>query len=77
MVLCDVKENKTYQLTKVALRFVLRNWVDSADELGFTTKASSELEYFICQYSFYEATQNGYKDLKPAPMFEIDVYQAD
>jgi len=53
---------------------MLRNWVDSADELGFTAKVSSELEYFIFQYSFYEAAENGSKDLKPTSMFESDVY---
>ena len=77
MVLCDVKENKTYQLTEVALPFMLRNQVDSASELGFTAKASSELEHLIFQYSFYEAAENGYKELKPAQMFESDVHQAD
>ena len=51
-MLCDVKENKTHQLTEVALRFMLRKKVDSADELGFTAKASAELEYFIFKYSF-------------------------
>ena len=73
-MLCDVKENKTYQLTRVALRFILWKQVDSADELGFTAKASSELEYFIFQYSFYEAAEKGHKDLKPTPMFESDVF---
>ena len=48
--------------------------VDSADQLGFTAKASSELEYFIFQCSFYETAEKGYKDLKPALMIESDVY---
>jgi hypothetical protein len=56
---------------------VLRNWVDSADELGFTAKARYEMEYFNFQHSFNEAAENGYKDLKPAPMFESDAYLAD
>ena len=56
---------------------MLRNQVDSDDELGFTAKASSQMEYFIFKYSFYEAAENGYKDLKPGPMFESNFYQAD
>ena len=77
IIICDVKENKTHQLTEVALRFMLRNQVDSDDELGFTAKASSQMEYFIFKYSFYDAAENGYKELKPAPMFESNFYQAD
>ncbi len=38
-MLCDAKKNKTHQLTEVALRFMLRKKVDSADELGFTEKS--------------------------------------
>ena len=53
---------------------MLRKLVYPADQLGFTAKASSELEYFIFQYSFYETAEKGYKDLKPAPMIESDVY---
>lgn len=53
---------------------MLREHVDSADQLGFTAKESSELEYLIFQYSFYETAEKGYKDLKPAPMIESDVY---
>ena len=53
---------------------MLREQVDSADQLSLTAKASSELEYFIFQYSFYETAEKGYKYLKPAPMIESDVY---
>jgi hypothetical protein len=42
--------------------------------LASLKKASSELEYFIFQYSFYEAAEKGYKDMKLTPMFESDVY---
>ena len=77
MVLCDVKENKTHQLTEVALRFMLQKLVDPVDQLGFTAKTSSEMEYFIFQYSFYETAEKGYKDLKPVPMIESNVYQAN
>jgi glutamine synthetase len=52
MVLCDVKENKTHELTEVAPRSMLLNQVDSENVLDFNSKASAELEYFIFQNSF-------------------------
>ena len=74
MVLCDVKENKTHELTEVAPRSMLRKQVNLANELGFTAKAGSELEYFIFQNSFQEAAENGYKDLKPAGWYIEDYH---
>ena len=74
MVLCDVKENKTHELTEVAPRSMLRKQVDSAKELGFIAKAGSELEYFIFQNSFQEAAENGYTELKPAGWYVEDYH---
>ncbi|MEC7886478.1 MAG: glutamine synthetase family protein [SAR324 cluster bacterium] len=74
MVLCDVKENKTHELTEVAPRSMLRKQVDLANELGFTAKAGSELEYFIFQNSFQEAAEKGYNDLKPAGWYIEDYH---
>ena len=48
--------------------------MDSAKELGFITKAGSELEYFIFQNSFHEAAKNGYTELKPAGWYVEDYY---
>ncbi len=53
---------------------MLQKLVDPVDQLGFTAKTSSEMEYFIFQYFFYETAEKGYKDLKPVPMIESDVY---
>ncbi len=74
MVLCDVKDNKTHELTNVAPRSMLRSQIDAADKMGFSAKAGSELEYFIFQNSFQEAAENGYSELKPAGWYIEDYH---
>jgi glutamine synthetase len=70
LVLCDVERNSSR--ASVAPRSILRRQIDAARELGFTSFAASELEYYVFQDSFRAAAQTGYRDLQPAGWYLED-----
>ena len=66
LVLCDVEDEKAHALVPYAPRSLLRRQIDRAAQQGFTTKAASELEYFIFNDSYKAAAEGGYRTLEPA-----------
>jgi len=64
MVICDVKEEESDLLVSVAPRTILRQQIKKANKLNYTSKAGSELEYFIFEDSYKSAAENGYNNLK-------------
>lgn len=65
MVVCDVKEEESDNLVSVAPRTILRRQIEKATKLNYTSKAGSELEYYIFEDSYKSAAENGYTNLKP------------
>jgi glutamine synthetase len=73
LVLCDVKdENGGY--VSVAPRSLLRRQTDAARELGFTSCAASELEYYLFQHSYRQAADLDYRGLQPAGWYLEDYH---
>lgn len=73
LVLCDVaKANADH--VEVAPRSILRRQVNAAQELGFTTIAASELEYYVFQDSYRQASEREYHGLKPAGWYLEDYH---
>jgi glutamine synthetase len=74
MVLCDVEDEKSHALVPYAPRSLLRRQIDRAGEHGFTTKAASELEYFLFTDSYKAAAEQGYRTLDPAGWYIEDYH---
>jgi len=74
MVICDVHDPKTHKLLGLAPRSLLRKQVEKAKTLGYTSKAGSELEYYIFRESYQDVASKGYRDLKPAGWYIEDYH---
>jgi glutamine synthetase len=70
LVLCDVED------VPVAPRSVLRRQVQAAAELGLSTMAATELEYYLFATTYRDAAASGYRDrdLEPAGWY-LEDYQ--
>jgi glutamine synthetase len=75
LVLCDVEDAKSHSLVSVAPRSLLRRQIACAEQMGYTAKAASELEYFIFQDSYRAAAEQSYQNLTPAGWY-IEDYHA-
>lgn len=62
MVLCDVIDEQTHERITIAPRSLLRSQIDAAAEMGLTVKAGSELEYYLFNTSYRDASHGGYTD---------------
>ncbi|MFK7847749.1 MAG: glutamine synthetase family protein [Rhodothermales bacterium] len=75
LVLCDVEDEKTHQLVPVAPRTMLLKQIRRLEELGYSAKAGSELEYYIFEDSYKQAFQKNYHGLDPMGWY-IEDYHA-
>jgi len=64
LVICDVYEETTHQLTPVAPRSVLRGQLAAAAALGYAAVGASELEYYIFDESYRSSRAKGYTNLQ-------------
>ena len=74
IVLCDLYGNEDDELVPVAPRSILRRQIDRLSELGFTAKAASELEYYIYEDSYRDASDKGFRDLKSIGWYSEDYH---
>ncbi len=74
MIICDVEDEKSHQLVAAAPRSLLIRQIKELQELGFTAKAGSELEYFIFEDSYKQAFQKNYQDLDPLSWYLEDYH---
>jgi len=74
LVICDVAGVKSTEHVSVAPRSLLRRQVDAARELGFTSLAASELEYYLFQDSYRKAAHDDYRGLQPAGWYLEDYH---
>jgi glutamine synthetase len=73
LVLCDVK-NESGGYVNVAPRSLLRRQTEATRELGFTSCAASELEYYLFQHSYRQAADLDYRGLQPAGWYLEDYH---
>src|SRR6266480_4809105 len=74
LVLCDVRSEKTHDLVGVAPRSILRQQVDAASALGYSSFAATELEHYLFRTSYRDAARQGYRDLEPAGWYLEDYH---
>ncbi len=65
LVICDIHEEMTHEMTEVAPRTILRRQMQAAAEMGYLPLGASELEYFILEESYAEARAKQYNNLAP------------
>jgi glutamine synthetase len=73
LVLCDVKD-ESGGYVNVAPRSLLRRQTEATRELGFTSLAASELEYYLFQHSYRQAADLDYRGLQPAGWYLEDYH---
>lgn len=74
VVLCDVEDERKHQLVSVAPRTILRRQIENAAALGYTSKAASELEYYVFEDTYKAAAQQGYTGLDPIGWYIEDYH---
>ena len=74
LVLCDLEDEKSHSLVKVAPRTLLRRQLEQAASLGYSAKAASELEYFLFNQSYKQASAANYAGLDPAGWYIEDYH---
>lgn len=74
MVLCDIYTEKTHTLVDVAPRSMLRRQMDRLAASGLVAKAGSELEYYIYEDSYREASDLRYTGLRPMGWYLEDYH---
>jgi glutamine synthetase len=73
-VMCDVAAVDTHEPVSVAPRSVLRRSIDRLAQHGLTAAAGSELEFFVFEQSYRDASRAGYAGLDPAGWYVEDYH---
>jgi len=73
MVLCDLHQHGAERVAE-APRNVLRSQIARLNSLGFTCKLASELEFFLFNQTFHEASERDFRDLTPSSDYRIDYH---
>lgn len=74
LVLCDVEDEKTHQLVKIAPRTLLQNQIEKATAIGYQSFSASELEYYVYEDSYKTAAEKHYTDLEPLGWYIEDYH---
>jgi glutamine synthetase len=74
IVLCDLVDDETGTYVPVGPRSMLRRQIDRLASLGLTAKAASELEYYIYEESYREASDRGFAGLTPIGWYSEDYH---
>ncbi len=64
LVLCDLQTDETHQPIPVAPRTLLKDQIARLQDVGYTAKGGSELEYFLFKDSYETAREKHYEDLE-------------
>ncbi len=73
-VLCDLEDDKQHQPVSIAPRSLLKAQIARAEEMGYVANAASELEYYVFEDSYREASQKGYRELTPTSWYIEDYH---
>jgi glutamine synthetase len=73
-VICDVLDRRNHQPVAPAPRSLLRRQVDRAAKRGFAVMAGSELEYYLFENSYRDASARPFRELTPAGWYLEDYH---
>ena len=72
LIICDVQNEKTHKLESINPRTILREQIKQTTTAGYSVMAGSELEYYIFENSYKEASEKKYDDLVAAGWYIED-----
>jgi glutamine synthetase len=73
LVICDFNRDHGGNVAE-APRSMLRRQVERLGEAGYVCKIASELEFYLFNNSYPEASANGYRNLVPSSDYRIDYH---
>lgn len=73
MVICDLHKPDGTRVAE-APRSVLRRQLERVRALGLTCYCASELEFYLFNQTYHDASTAGYRELKPASDYRIDYH---
>ncbi len=71
LIQCDLA-GETGEPVRVSPRAMLRGQADRAAAHGFRALAGTELEFLVFDTSYEDAWNSGYRDLRPANLYNVD-----
>lgn len=74
MVLCDILDHHHHKPISHSPRQILKRQIERLEELGYTIKAATELEFFIFEKSFDEIRKNNFRDIEPVSGYNQDYH---
>ncbi len=74
IIICDVHEEETEELTPVAPRSILKKQMSEAEKMGYIPFGASELEYYIFDEPYRELRSNNYINSRKASDYIEDYH---
>ncbi|MDZ7801759.1 MAG: glutamine synthetase family protein [Trueperaceae bacterium] len=74
IVMCDVLNTQSGEPTTVAPRSILAGQVERLVQRGFQAEAASELEYYLYEEDYRQASLQGHADLQPVGWYLEDYH---
>lgn len=74
LVICDVANENSPELVSVAPRSILLNQIRQAAALNYSSKAGTELEYYIFEDAYKTAAEKNYSSLTPIGWYIEDYH---
>ncbi len=74
LCICDISNEQTESAVPFSPRAMLRKQIENADQLNFNPFAGSELEYYLFENSYREASQEHYSQLTPVGWYIEDYH---
>ena len=74
LIMCDVIDEETADPVEVSPRQILKRQVERANDLGYSIKVGSELEFFLFEDTYEEARAKRYAGLTPHAAYVEDYH---
>ncbi|MBI1385150.1 MAG: glutamine synthetase [Rhizobiales bacterium] len=74
LVLCDVLDHHTHGEVAHSPRAILKRQIARLEAVGLEAKMASELEFFLFEESFEDASRKGYRGLTPISAYNEDYH---
>ncbi|MEM7507487.1 MAG: glutamine synthetase family protein [Pseudomonadota bacterium] len=74
LVLCDLIDHHTHEPVPHAPRQILKRQLQRLADMGFTSAAATELEFFVFRESFEELRDRGWRNMTPISAYNEDYH---
>ncbi|MEP6476834.1 MAG: glutamine synthetase family protein [Actinomycetota bacterium] len=74
MVICDIADEEDGTPVTVSPRQILKDQLAKADDMGFTVKTGSELEFYLFKDGYEDLADRHYRDPRPSSSYIMDYH---